>query len=390
MHTPPAFLDEHLIAQQGMEAGLDAAAIQTLQASARRIAADPSLQRVATAAHHVLYETDTDFIAALSSADTAVGGEADVLHALLTLDTLRLMRARQAARGVPPAFAMETFQQHAGAGLRQAAASGNIGSVEWNPSWFRTITRGLYRLGLLEFVPTTLAYPLRVYRHVHTAAVVALAEAGEPFSDEGVGVGPPTWVSTLVETDGAIIGTALSPQGKALRQVVRLPRDAWQLVLKPGDAILDLHVPGDAPLTIAALRDAHLQAAAFFDQHYPDQPFIAYLCDSWLFSPLLEAMLGPDSNIVRWQHEGYLLPDDSEGEDLLEFASGSQPSDPAGAPRDTRLRRAVRAHLAQGKLLYCGRYLFLRQDLDRFGAQPYRAASMHAIAELTVPKRRPS
>jgi hypothetical protein len=129
-------------------------------------------------------------------------------------------------------------------------------------------------------------------------------------------------------------------------------------------------------LAIAALRDAHTQATTFFDQYYPEHHFIANLCDSWLFSPLLEAMLGPDSNIVRWQHEGYLLPDDSEGEDLVELAV---------APRDTRLRRALIAHLEQGKLLYSGRYLFLRQDLERFGSQPYREAAAHVIEQLTVP-----
>ena len=87
-------------------------------------------------------------------------------------------------------------------------------------------------------------------------------------------------------------------------------------------------------------------------------------------------MLGPDSNIVRWQHEGYLLPDDSEGEDLVELARGQH---------DTRLRRGLIVHLEAGRVLYSGRYLFLRQDLERFGSQPYREAAAHAIEQLTVP-----
>jgi len=129
----------------------------------------------------------------------------------------------------------------------------------------------------------------------------------------------------------------------------------------------------------------HTQAATFFERYYPDYPFVAYLCDSWLFSPLLEEMLGPDSNIVRWQQEGYLLPDDSEGEGMLEGPFGAARIDTAVAPRDTRLRRALIAYLEQGKRLYCGRYLFLRQDLQRFGTQPYRAAATQAIAQHTIP-----
>ncbi len=374
---PPAFLDEQAIAQHGAEAGLAAATIQTLRAFARRIAADPQLQFVATAAHHTVFATDTDVADAMETVDTTFGTQAGMLHALYVLDMLRLIRERYAARGVPASMAMGVFEQHGAAGLRDAAARGDIGSAGWSPGWHRIVASGdFYQLGCLEFVRATMQYPQRIYRHVHSGEVVALAEAGEHFSDEGVGVGPQTWSSVLLETQDAIIATPLSPHGIALRRLVRLPRHDWQLVLKPGDPILDLHVPGDEPLTIGALRDAHMQAASFFDRFYPDHPFVAYLCDSWLFSPLLEEMLGPDSNIVRWQREGYLLPDDSEGEDLVELAH---------AGRDTRLRRALRARLEDGRLLYGGRYLFLRQDLDRFGSQPYREASARAIEQLTIP-----
>jgi hypothetical protein len=384
--STPAWLDEQALAQRGAEAGLDGAALQTLRACAQRIAADRQLQHVATAAHQALFDTATDLAPAMQGAETAVGGDVGLLHALFVLDSLRLIRDRQAARGVPPAMALAVFQRHAGGLLRAAAARGDLGSIDWSPDWLRTVASGaLYRLGRLEFLITSLAYPLRVYRQGPTGAVIALAEAGEPFSDEGVGVGPHTWVSTRVETEEAIVATAISPQGRALRQAVRLPRAAWHLVLQPGDPILDLHVPEEEPLTIAALHDAHTQAATFFARYYPDHPFRAYLCDSWLFSPQLEAMLGPDSNIVRWQQEGYLLPDDSEGEGMLEFTFGALHIDTAVAPRDTRLRRALIAHLEQGKRLCCGRYLFLREDLQRFGTQPYRDASAHAIAQHTVP-----
>jgi GNAT-like C-terminal domain len=368
-----AFMDEQLIAQHGAEARLGAATIQSLRAFARHISEHQQL--VASAAHHAIYDTDTDFTQAVRVADTVFGTDADLLHALFTLDCLRVIRERQAERGIPPSLAVASFQRHAGGPLRTAEAQGNVASVDWVPSWLRTLASGLYWLGRLEFVLMTFAYPQRVYRHRQTGEVIALAEAGERFSDEGVAVGPLTWVSTLIETDDAIVGTPLSPQGYALRQVVRLPRNEWDLVLKAGDPVLDLHVPGEEPLTIDALREAHTQAATFFDHYYPERPFVAYTCDSWLFSPLLEEMLGPDSNIVRWQQEGYLLPDDSEGEDLVGLAE---------APRDTRLRRALTDRLAQGKLLYCGRYLFLRQHLDRFGLQPYRGASARAIARLTL------
>ena len=381
----PAFLDEQTIARNGAEAGLEAATMQTLCALARRVADDTPLRDIAVAAHTALFDTAVDAAEALQAAESALGEAAGLLHALFVLDSLRLIRERQAARGAPAALARAVFERHGGSWLHHAEARGDIGSVAWLPGWLRTVASGhLYRLGRLEFVPVTFAYPQRVYRHVRTGDIVALFEAGEQFSDVGVQVGKPTWTSTLVEADDAIVGTPIHPRGMALRQVVRLPRDAWRLVLTSGDPVLDLHVPGEGPLTVDALRAAHVEAVAFFERYYPEHPFVAYICDSWLFSPLLEEMLGADSNIVRWQREGYLLPDDSQGEGMLEFTFGAAQIDPATAPRDTRLRRALIAHLEQGRALCCGRYLFLREDLERFGSQPYREASARAIARLTL------
>jgi hypothetical protein len=98
-------------------------------------------------------------------------------------------------------------------------------------------------------------------------------------------------------------------------------------------------------------------------------------------------MLPPESNIVRWQHEGYLFPaDDDEGSFLL-FTFGSTTIDLATAPQDTRLRRAIIAYLAGGGELRSGRYLLLRSDLGRFGTQPYRQASEQALARLLAEQR---
>ena len=369
----PAFLDEQVIAQQGAAAGLSADSIERLRAFARSISMDQ--HHVASAAHHAIYHTDMDFADAVRAADSAFGDDADLLHALITLDSLRIIQERTAAHSIPPASAMASFQRHAGNWMHEAEARGDLASTDWIPSWLRTMARVLYWLGRLEFVLTPFPYRQRVYRHRKTGEVIAMAEAGEPYSDDGVNIGTHTWVATLVETDDAIIGTPFSPRGKALRQMVRLPRDAWDLVLKQGDDVVDVHIPSEGAMTIAALHDAHRQAAKFFDLYYPDRPFAVYACDSWLFSPLLEEILGPDSNIVRWHHEGYLVPDDSVGEDLLELAQTTH---------DSRLRRALRARLAEGKPLSCGRYLYLRRDLDRFGTQPYREPSARAIARLTV------
>ena len=145
-----------------------------------------------------------------------------------------------------------------------------------------------------------------------TNEVILLAEPGERFTEDGYLVGTMAWTSTLIESDEAVQGIPISPHGHAIRQPVRLPRSAWRMVLGQGDPVLDMHIPGKGALTLDTLRDVLSQAEAFFDQYYPERPFVAYACDSWLFSPQIEAMLPPESNILRWQHEAYLFPADDD------------------------------------------------------------------------------
>jgi hypothetical protein len=380
--TPtPAFLDEQAITYNCAEAGLGGIAAQTLCDLARRISADPQLRQVASTAHQRVYDTDLDFTDALRQADAALGADADSLHALFVLDSTRLVRERQAARGVSPEISAAVNQRHGVAWLRDAEQRGHIGIADWMPGWLRLVASGhLYRLGRLEFVLEPWNSPFRAYTHVRTQEVVLLAESGQRFTNDGYLVGDRTWTSTLIEEDGAIIGTPITPGGAALLQPVRLPRDEWQLALGPGDAVLDMHVPAEGELTLDAIRDALAQAEPFFDHYYAEQKFVAYVCGSWLFSPQLETMLAWDSNILRWQREGYLFPSESGGEDFLTFTFGARSIDIATAPRDTSLQRAVIAHLERGDILRCGGYLLLRRDLSRFGSQPYR----HAANILTL------
>jgi hypothetical protein len=380
----PRFLDAHEIARNCAEASLDEAATQTLLDLAQRISADPDLRSVSSMVHHLVFETSEDCTAAISRADAAFGTEADLLHALFVLDSMRLVREKQQARGVPGEIGRAVNQRHAVAWLNHAIAThGHVGISDWIPGWMRTIGSGeLYRLGRLEFILIGWDYPFRVYANRQTNEVIVLAEAGQRFTQDGYLVGTTTWTSSLLETDDAVLGIPISPGGYALPQSVSLSRSEWRMVLGQGDPVLDMHVPGEGTLTLESLHNALTQAESFFSQFYPERPFVAYACDSWLFSPQLETMLPTESNILRWQHEGYLFPADDDEGSFLMFTFGSTTIDLATAPQDTRLRRAIIAYLAGGGELRSGRYLLLRSDLSRFGTQPYRQASEQALGQL--------
>ena len=384
MYSLPSSFDEQSVAVHGAAAGLDDASLAILRDLTRRIATDVQLREPASTLHHVLFHTDDNFAPAVNHADRAFGADAGVLHALLVLDSMRLVGERQAARGVPANIAQAIRDRFGGAWLREGMRQGNIGLTYWNPEWVRISASGdLVRLGRLEFLPLAWKQPFRVYTHASSGEVVVLALPGQRFTDEGLLVGDTTWDAMFEETDDAIIGTPVSPHGIALPRLVRLPKAEWNLALTNGDAVLDMHVPGEGALSIPVLRDAMAEAVPFFERFYPDHHFVAYVCDSWLFSPQLADLLGPASNIVRWQREGYMVPSHNDQSDFLAFTFGSNSIDLLTAPRDTRLRRAVIDHLAAGKTLCCGRSILLRPDLERFGTQPYQGPSSEAIDRLT-------
>lgn len=382
----PPFLDPDGIQRNCAEAALNAEATQAFLDFAARIRADATLLAHAIATHYCFYETRDNYTPTVTQAEATFGDNAPVLRALMVLDSIRLVREKQGMRGVPIDITRATLERHPCPTLREYFAQhGQIGADDWIWWWYRTVGSGdLYRLNRLEFIPEAWDYPWRVMVNDATGETVVLLNAGLGFTDEGYMPGPTTWTSSLQETEDAITGHVVSPHGVALRPPVRLSRTEWRQFPGPGDRILDMHIPGDTPLTLEAIRDALQQSVSFFDHFYPDKPFVAWVCDSWLFSTQIEGMLPPESNILRWQREGYLLPNDSAGDDFLAFVFGTSHIDPATAPRDTRLRRAVIAHLERGGQLRCGGYLLLRRDLPHFGMQPYRVASKQAIARLTV------
>src|SRR5690349_433669 len=139
MESPPAtpaFLDPREIARNCADATLDPAATQALLDLAERVRADSNLRSLSSAVHQIVFDTTEDYTAAISRADAAFGAEADLLHALLVLDSIRLVRERQRARGVPGENGRAINERHAIAWLNHAVTTqGHVGIANWMPGW---------------------------------------------------------------------------------------------------------------------------------------------------------------------------------------------------------------------------------------------------------------
>jgi hypothetical protein len=118
----------------------------------------------------------------------------------------------------------------------------------------------------------------------------------------------------------------------------------------PGDPLLGVHIPPGAPLTPEACDASFARARPFFARHVPGGPYRVASCGSWLLDPQLAGMLGPDSNIVRFQRRftrvpGSTWPGDDE---VLRFVLGGPQVDLTTVTPRTTLERAIVDHLGAG------------------------------------------
>jgi hypothetical protein len=122
----------------------------------------------------------------------------------------------------------------------------------------------------------------------------------------------------------------------------------------PGDTAIGLHVPDAGPLTPEAVGASLDEARAFFARHFPDEPYTAFSCGSWLLDPQLREYLPEGSNIVRFQQMFELVPyEEKDGPDadveVLRFVFRTLSTPLDQLPRRTALQRAIIDHLRAGR-----------------------------------------
>jgi hypothetical protein len=254
---------------------------------------------------------------------------------------------------------------------------------------WRHLTCELFRLGRLQYMLETFHNGVKAFRrktraeenlwrsdrahapaapnpdgHLAGLETVLLADPDQPLRTDGYAVGAgkshrdpeglsaAAWKPSYEETPAGWSGHLVNPYGSVCTHEVSLSRHEWELILQSGDTVLDLHIPRKDPLTVETCSHSFLQAGEFYARTFPDRPWKALYCHTWFFSPQLQTILPPDSSIVQFQREFYLYPFAGSAGFLWGFVFGDKYPDPATAPRDTSLRRAVLDWLAQGKEIF--------------------------------------
>ncbi len=143
--------------------------------------------------------------------------------------------------------------------------------------------------------------------------------------------------------------------GKALRPRVKLSKDEWTPFLSPGDPVLSVHIPAFQPFDHERVLDAYHRARAIIGLCFPDFPYRAIVCASWLMDPMLDTLLEGKGNIVRFQRDFLRFPYPASGRGVYTFLFSMPKATPEELPADSTLRRRVRdLLLAGGHILELG------------------------------------
>ena len=377
----PSFLepDEFTASREFLD--LPEEADELLLTAARCVRETPALLHLAWHCYRLLFEHHSypgGRIAQWPSLDKHLPGMSGAFYLLIALGVVPLTRSVHRARGIPESIARHSLMDfHEQTDLYRHKHGGAWGVLLKILYWLRNHTTGvLFGLGRLEYMVKPFRGRLQAFRHRETGEVLALAEDGVWFDDQGHAAtgnaASEGWTSRLAVDDETVTGSPVSPFGVAVRQEVVLPRAAWRRVLAPGDPVLEVHIAAGGGMTPERCKESMRQALDFFPRYFPERPFVGFTCTSWILNPDLAEFYRPSSNMVLWQRELYLFPWSSHGKAGLFSLFGEDEIDLATAPRDTSLRRAVLDHLAAGRPLRNGGMFLLKEDFQHFGSQHYR------------------
>jgi len=303
---------------------------------------------------------------------------------------------------IPP-----SLQHHHRRGIRESFANFNLNHLRnyirnyyqshqtWGIEPFGWTTYlaalGLLPIGQLQFMHHIFTDPYKVYQHVESKEIKVLCNPGLAINRIGQftsvnGVNDVTFKTIWEETDETIIAHAVHPKGLVLNQVVHLDRMKWKCIIQSGSPVIDFHIPTGAKYDVDSIKQTFLDAISFFQHHYPEHPYSAFWCVSWLYSPQLPWIISNQSSkILAIQEQGYLCPATPGEKSLFSFVFHTEKPNLEAYQAKTSLEKDVIHFLNRNGKVNAGLFLYFFQDIDQFGQKPYLTSKDEATFQTIQP-----
>lgn len=306
----------------------------------------------------------------VSSADyeapVGTGLAYDFLHLFPAIPTMPESVAHLRGRGVPEDVIAATMGEYDFCvdmcKLRLGRPIFDFGRLSWICN---VVHNRLIRIGRLKYdIPGCYTRGYRVYRN--RAGEIKLLADGLDVHCSGrlqwcVGFGDPVggFRAEIRETEQTVTGHPITGR-EVSRETQTLSKDQWELCLSEADPVLRIHIPSDGSFDPETVEASYARAREIFDTCYPDYPYKAFYCTSWLMSPDLQKILKPTSNILAFQNKFVQVPCYSSGKGVYSFVFNldTAPESNAALPEKTSLQRAIKEVYLNGDYIHEGAGFF--------------------------------
>ncbi|MBQ9802734.1 MAG: hypothetical protein IJW51_06670 [Clostridia bacterium] len=227
-------------------------------------------------------------------------------------------------------------------------------------TWYQLPIEGhLFRVGRLEIQLCAKFRGGSVYENGRGERVTLchdklLHRDGFPLGAYGYTDETGSFEATLTATDTAYIGYPYLPNGHVATNTVTLLKSEWRQILTNDDPVISLHIPGGGGLSPAVVDETLTEAKKVLATYFPDIPYKAFACSSWLIDPQLIQLVGEDANIAKFARRFTPMAQKSQGNGVMNFVffDPDRRIPTEDLPEDTRLQRALKQHYLQGKVIY--------------------------------------
>jgi len=291
----------------------------------------------------------------------------DFLHLFPAIPTMPGSVAYLRSRGVPEVVIRATMGEYDYCVDLRRKSLGRPAFTWDRLHWIhRLIQNRFIRIGRFKYdLPDRYIHGFRVYQDKN-GAITVLADGMQVHRDGGIlgSVGltdlEGSFFAQIRDREDYVSGHPIVG-GLVRKETVSLDKREWTLELSEADPVLRIHIPPDGSFDRQSIETSYQTAREIFARCYPDYPYRAFFCHSWLMSPQLSQLLKPSSNILAFQKKFIPIPSKSGGNGCFAFLFGASPKTPEDLetlPEDTSLQRSVKKLYLDGGYLHEGEGFF--------------------------------
>lgn len=292
----------------------------------------------------------------------------DFLHLFPAIPTMPESVSHLRGRGIPEDVIAATMGEYDFCvdmcNTRLGRPAFDRGRLNWIT---RVIRNELIRIGRFKYdLPGNFLKGARVYRSAAGETVILadnlrIHRSGRVLGSVGHTDEDGSFQAEITETETAVTGHR-AVDGIVEKELTTLSKKDWTLCLSEADTFPRIHIPADGSFDRETVNASYERAREIFAKCYPDYPYKAFFCSTWLMSTDLRKILKPTSNILSFQEPFTLIPFRSSGRLVFSFAfqmDAAIPEDLNALPENTSLQRAVKQlYLNGGYIHECAGFFF--------------------------------